>query len=172
MRRLAVTVVFLVGGLAVIAGGLMLTNPAPAVRRLSGAADSATPFVVKFHARWCPVCMTTKDVWATVQAEYGERVRLVVFDFTSDGTTEASRREARRLGLERVFEDHVGETGTVLVLDGATREVKYSLHGDREAAHYRDAIDAVLSVDPSGPARLSLLDGGLEEGQTLSHERW
>jgi hypothetical protein len=125
---------------------LIMTNPAPDVPAIpSGEAGSTSePWVVKLHARWCPVCMVTKDEWADLQEAYSGQVRLVVFDFTSAETTEVSRSEARRLGLDAVFEEYVGETGTVLVLDGATKAVEHVLHGNRGGAEYRAAIDAAL----------------------------
>jgi thiol-disulfide isomerase/thioredoxin len=133
--------------LGVSAGLLLLTNPAPQVRDI-GAGEgggAARPYVVKLHARWCPVCMVTKDAWASVQDEYVGRVRLVVFDFTTDATTETSRAQAARLGLSAVFDEWVGATGSVLVLDGASKELKQVLHGNLEPAEYRAAIDATLA---------------------------
>jgi thiol-disulfide isomerase/thioredoxin len=129
-------------------GYLLWTNPAPTVPPVSAVdlSTASTPYVIKLHARWCPVCMVTKDQWASVQAAYQGRVRLVVFDFTTDATTEASRADAKRMGLDAIFEDYVGETGTVLVVDGVTKDVKDSLHGNRELAEYRAAIDAALTV--------------------------
>ena len=91
--------------LAVIAAMLMFANPAPAVPDAGAPRVSdPRPIVVKLHARWCPVCMTTKDVWARVAAEYAGRVRFVVFGFTTDATTAISRTRARAGGLERVFD--------------------------------------------------------------------
>ena len=123
---------------------LMVLNPAPEVPE-SGDVVGTLPYVVKLHARWCPICMTTRDAWATVQNAYVGRVRFVVFDFTSASTTEASRAQARRLGLDAVFDEYEGETGTVLVLDGESRAVRHALHGRRDAAEYRAAIDATLT---------------------------
>jgi hypothetical protein len=131
---------------------LIVRNPAPLVPAIpsSQVVGTTLPYVVKLHARWCPVCMVTKDVWATVQDTYGGRVRLVVFDFTSAATTEASRIEAKRLGLEAVFDEYGGETGTVLVLDGTSKRVRHELHGNRDPADYRAAIDASLA-ETQGP---------------------
>jgi hypothetical protein len=71
-------------------------------------------------------------------------VNLVVLDFTTDANTEASRAEATRLGLETFFEEYAGATGTIVVLDGRTREVTASINGSRDFATYRAAIDAAL----------------------------
>jgi hypothetical protein len=131
---------------------LVFNNAAPEVPALSDAdaADAARPYVIKLHARWCPVCMVTRDEWAVVEGEYAGKVRLVVFDFTSDATTATSRQQAARLGLEEVFDEFVGETGTILVLDGRTKEIRHVLHGSRDEADYRAAIDDVLAAPPPG----------------------
>jgi hypothetical protein len=132
--------------LAAVVALLVATNPAPQVPAFgSDARVDRQPYVVKLHARWCPVCMVTKDVWTDVQLAYGGRVRFVVFDFTTDGTTEAARQAAGRLGLQTLFDEYAGETGTVLVLDGVTKEVRHALHGERDFAIYRTAIDGVLA---------------------------
>jgi thiol-disulfide isomerase/thioredoxin len=136
-----------VGLLAAAAAILIALNPAPTVPAISASdAASRQPYVIKLHARWCVICMTTKGDWAAVQEAYAGKVRFVVFDFTSDATTEASRIEAGRLGLGTVFEEYGGETGTVLVLDGVSKEVRHSLHGHRQAADYRAAIDTTLAA--------------------------
>jgi hypothetical protein len=88
--------------------------------------------------------MLTKGVWSRVEATYSRRANLVVFDFTNQPTTDASRAEAGRLGLGKVFEENAGWTGTILVLDGRTKEVTASIHGGRDFAEYRAAIDAAL----------------------------
>jgi hypothetical protein len=60
-------------------------------------------------------------------------------------TTDASRAEARRLGLEPFFDEYAGATGIIVVLDGATRAVTASIKGSRDFAEYRAAIDAALN---------------------------
>lgn len=105
-KRWVVAVLSAVGLLAVAAGVLIALNPAPKVPAISaGDIASSQPYVIKLHARWCLICMTTKGAWAAVQQDYAGKVRFVVFDFTSDATTEASRVEAVRLGLGTVFEE-------------------------------------------------------------------
>jgi thiol-disulfide isomerase/thioredoxin len=129
---------------------LLIGNPAPDVPVIPAveARAPSRPYVIKLHARWCPVCMTTKDAWTDVQEAYASRVNLVVFDFTTTATTEASRSRARTLGLETVFDEHAGETGTVLVLDRTSKKVREALHGSRDLSEYRAAIDAALNGTP------------------------
>lgn len=146
MRRLLAVTLSIVLGFVVVGGGLMTWNRPPVVAPLS--SDNLTmprPVVVKIHARWCPVCMTTKPAWDEIQSAYLDRVHFVVFDVTSDATRASSRLNAERLGLTSVFDDYENATGTVLILDGATRTVSHDLYGHRAAAEYRTAIDAALA---------------------------
>jgi len=123
---------------------LIVTNAAPVVPASSDAVGATLPYVVKLHANWCPICMTTKGAWASMQNAYTGRVRFVVFDFSNDATTNASRAQAQRLGLGDVFDEYAGETGTVLIVDAASRKVRDSLHGHRSPEEYGAAIDAAL----------------------------
>jgi hypothetical protein len=86
----------------------------------------------------------TKGVWSQIEETYSGRANLVVLDFTTDADTAASRAEAARLGLGTFFDEYAGATGTVVVLDGRTREVTASIGGSRDFAEYRAAIDAAL----------------------------
>ncbi len=143
----AVLVVSSLAAVLVATGAVMyLRNATPVVPPITlvEAANPAKPYVVKLHARWCPLCMVTKDVWSQVEATYSTRANLVVFDFTNQATTDASRVEAGRLGFGKVFDEIAGETGTILVVDGRTKDVTASIHGDRDCAEYRAAIDAAL----------------------------
>jgi len=138
---------------ALIATGAILyvNNTAPAVPPVSPveAAQTGKPYVVKLHAQWCPVCMITKDVWTQIEKAYAQRVNLVVLDFTTDANVEASRAEAARLGLTKFFDEYGGATGSIVVLDGRTKEVTASISGSRDFGEYRAAIDAALAGAPS-----------------------
>jgi thiol-disulfide isomerase/thioredoxin len=132
--------------LVAVVSVMYVTNKAPVVPAIS-AAEATTPgkpYVVKLHAQWCVYCRMTKGVWSQIEDAYSGRVSLVVLDFTTDANTEASRTEAKRLGLEQFFEEYGGWTGTVVVLDGRTKEVTASINGSRDFAEYRAAIDAAL----------------------------
>jgi thiol-disulfide isomerase/thioredoxin len=125
---------------------MYLRNVTPIVPVISSAeaANPSKPYVVKLHAQWCPVCMLTKPVWSQIVATYSMRANLVVFDFTNQATTDTSRAEARRLGLEKFFDENAGWTGTIAILDGRSKEVVKSIHGRRDFDEYRSAIDATL----------------------------
>lgn len=133
--------------LGVVAGALYLTNTVPPVAAISAAeaANPTKPYVVKLHAQWCPICMLTKGVWAEIEETYASRVNLLVLDFTDEASANASRAEAERLGLGQFFEEHAYWTGTIAVADGRSREATASIHGSRDFAEYRMAIDAALA---------------------------
>ena len=123
-------------------------NTAPVLPTIAASdiAGASKPFVVKLHAQWCPKCMVTKGIWADIEKEYSGRVHLVVMDFTNDASTEASRKEAQRLGLDRFFEEFTGATGIVVVLHARTKEVAAELEFSRDLPEYRAAIDAALAA--------------------------
>jgi thiol-disulfide isomerase/thioredoxin len=148
MKRIAVAVA-VVGALLVAVGGtLWVANAAPVVPALSAAdvADVTRPYVVKLHAQWCSKCMTTKDMWSQIEAAYGSRVKFVVFDFTTQETTDRSRAEADRLGLRPFFDEFEGVSGSVAVLDGRTRTLSTEIYASRDFAEYQTAIDAALAA--------------------------
>lgn len=146
MKKISLAVAALVVGLMAVAGVMYAGNSTPAAPAISSleALNPTRPFVVKLHAQWCPVCMVTKAVWSQIDATYSTRVNLVVFDFTNQATTDLSRTEAKRLGLEKFFDENAGSTGIISVLNGQTKEETASINGSRDFAQYRDAIDAAL----------------------------
>ena len=147
-----IVVVALAASLAMVGVVYVLyrANTAPVTPEISAAevSNPSKPFVVKLHARWCPVCMITTSVWSQIEQEYSGRVNLLVLDFTDDQTTNASRALAERVGMGRLFEE-TASTGVVLVVDGRTKEVTAAIAGSRDFAEYRVAIDAALNGSPS-----------------------
>lgn len=146
MKKALLTIASLAVLVAALAGILYVTNPPPVVARIAGdAIGTGKPYVVKLHAQWCPYCMLTKDVWSQIEKVYADRVHLLVLDFTNQANTDVSQAEARRLGLEKFFDEFGGATGIVVVLDGRTKEVTAEIGGNRDFSEYRTAIDAVLN---------------------------
>jgi thiol-disulfide isomerase/thioredoxin len=149
MLRKAVAVAIVVIAALVAAGALLYArNTTPVVPSIAtaDAAIAGSPWVVKLHAQWCPVCMLTKGIWSEIEHSYAGRVRLAVFDFTNETTTAASGAEAERLGLAEVFEEAGFATGPILVLDGRTKNVVAWINGSRDFADYRAAIDSALAA--------------------------
>ena len=148
MRRAVTVAVVLVAALTATGAILYARNSTPIVPTIAAAdaVAAGAPWVVKLHAQWCPVCMLTKGMWSEIEKNYDGRVRLAVFDFTDETTTAATRAEAQRLGLEVVLEEAGVVTGTILVLDGHTKEIVAWINGSRDFADYRAAIDAALTA--------------------------
>lgn len=146
IKKILLVVASLAVVLVGVAYAMYARNATPTVPLISSAEamNTSRPYVVKLHAQWCPVCMMTKGVWSDIAATYATRVNLVVFDFTNQATTDTSKAEAARLGLEKFFDENAGWTGTIVVLDARTKEATASIHGGRDFAEYRAAIDTAL----------------------------
>ena len=146
IKKALLVVTFLAVAMVAVASVMYVRNAPPSVPAISGvdAAKTNRPYIVKLHAQWCPICMLTKTVWSQIEVAYSGRANFVVFDFTNKATTDRSRAEAKRLGLEKFFDDNAGATGTIAVLDGRTKEEAASIHGIRGFDEYRSAIDASL----------------------------
>lgn len=148
MRKLLTVTLVLVAALGASGAILYARNATPVVPKIATAeaAAAGSPWVVKLHAQWCPVCILTKGMWSEIETHYAGRVRLAVFDFTDEATTAATRAEAERLGLTGVLEEAGFATGTILVLDGRTKEIVAWISGSREFDDYREAIDAAIDA--------------------------
>lgn len=148
LKKILIGTALLIAVVAVTGAILFIGNAAPAVAAVTAAeaADPGRPFVVKLHAQWCPICLVTKDVWYELAEEYEGRANLVVFDFTDEDSTAASRAEAVRLGLGPFFDDYVGLSGAIAVIDGGSRETRALLGGKLPTDEYRTAIDASLAA--------------------------
>lgn len=130
---------------------MFLVNGAPKVPPPPTSPDSGetkSPFVVKIHARWCPVCMASKPAWTKLQKSFRGRVRFIVFDLTSASSKASSRAEAVGLGLGEFFESHSGRPGTVFVLDGESKEVLAVLEGVQGYQAYAISVEEALKSPP------------------------
>ena len=146
-----VVAILATGGYLLYAG-----NVAPTVAAVSAtaAADPSRPFIIKLHAQWCPICLVTKDVWSELAAQYEGQANLVVFDFTDEASTLASKAEANRLGLGAFFAEYEGMSGAIAVIDGGSRETRALITGNRAVDEYREAIDASLTTARPGARAL------------------
>jgi thiol-disulfide isomerase/thioredoxin len=146
LKKLFVVAVSLVLGLVAVVAVLWVWNAPPVVPAISQAEAQhpSKPYIVKMHAQWCSICLSTKDVWSQIAETYATRANLVVFDFTSDRTTNVSRIEAKRLGLDQFFADNEGWSGAVVVLDARTKAELAAISGSVSFDDYRGAIDKAL----------------------------
>ena len=146
IKKTLLVVTLLAVGLVAGASVMYVRNAPPTVPMISAveAANTSRPYVVKLHAQWCPICMLTKTTWSQIEVAYSGHANFVMFYFTNQATTDRSRAEAKKLGLEKFFDRNVGATGTIAVLDGRTKEEAASIHGIRGFDEYRAAIDASL----------------------------
>ena len=135
-RTLAHRALALVALLALCAAAVA----AGAETEVPAEADKSRPFVVKVHADWCGTCTKLNPTWEEMQAKIGGDARFVIFDLTDKQAVLRSRAEAERLGLTPFLTRHKRSTGTIAVLDGASREPVIVLRGDTDVAKYEEAV--------------------------------
>jgi len=117
--------------LPVVAAALAITGaiafvavPAAAQRSASDGAAGPEVIAIKFHADWCGYCKQMGPVFEELQAKYDQESALyVVFDQTRDFERRQSEYLASAMGLDRVWAEHGGKTGFVLLIDAETRQV-------------------------------------------------
>lgn len=107
---------------------------------VSAAKDVAKPFVVKIHADWCGTCQRLEPTLAALDEKMGPSARLVVLDVTNRQTFAVAAAEAKRLGIERFFDQYKSRTGVVGVLDGSTRETLAVLSGELDVSVYEKVL--------------------------------
>jgi thiol-disulfide isomerase/thioredoxin len=128
-------------GLAVLAGLCLAGASAQAgVSRVSAEEDASRPFVVKIHADWCGTCTRLEPTLDALEKEVGDGARIVVLDVTDKQTLAGATAEADRLGIREFFETYKSKTGTVGVLDGASREPVRVMKGELDVAEYQRAL--------------------------------
>ena len=129
MRSRSALLPALVIGLALAASGLFASAAA--------AEDASLPRLVKIHADWCGTCVALEPTWATLVADFADRIEPHVFDVTDRPRLRASRERAEALGLADFLAVNQGRTGTVALIapDGRVIEkFKGELRVDRYEA--------------------------------------
>jgi thiol-disulfide isomerase/thioredoxin len=127
-------------GLAALVAFGVASGAAGNHHQVSAAADASKPFVVKIHADWCGTCTKLNPTIEALQTKVGDNVRIVVLDVTDRESVKRSTAEADRLGIRAFFDANKSKTGTVGVLDGATREPVVVLKGETDVAKYEAAL--------------------------------
>jgi thiol-disulfide isomerase/thioredoxin len=108
---------------------------------VAAGADASKPFIVKIHASWCGTCTRLEPTFEVLQERIGDEVRIVVLDVSDPEAVVRSATEADRLGIREFFDSYKTRTGTVGVLDGATREPVTVFKGELNAATYEAAVE-------------------------------
>ena len=120
-----------------------------AVAEVGAEADPAKPFIVKIHADWCGTCTRLEPTWEALDAKFGSKVRLVVLDVTDRESVARATAEADRLGIREFFDTYKSKTGTVGVLDGASRQPVSVMKGETDLAAYESAVAKARQGSPS-----------------------
>ena len=80
---------------------------------------SETPLVTAamFYSDWCASCRILEPKLKTVRPDYADKpVRFVKYDFTL-GPRPAHRQTAEEEGMSKLYEEHKGGTGFMVLID-------------------------------------------------------
>lgn len=119
----------------------LLASPVGANDDAADSCDANKPYVVKIHADWCGSCKATKATWTRVQSDLGDVATVVELDVSDRVAYSESLAEAERLGIDEFFQEYRSRTGTVAVLDCASREPVVVMSGERDFEKYREAVE-------------------------------
>ena len=123
-----------------LAMALAAVNAFAETSDVSDASDTEKPFIVKIHADWCGTCTRMNSTFDELDAKLGSKTRIVVLDVTDRDALGRSTQEADRLGIRGFFDRYKGKTGTVGVLNGATREPVKVMKGETDISAYESAV--------------------------------
>jgi len=131
---------WLIGGILAVGLGCGSAET-PAGAGSASPTESSALYLVKIHADWCGVCTRLLPLWSRLGEEYGDSVRMVVFDVTDRAAVERSSQEAARLGLGEFFDAHRSRTGIIAVLDATTRAPLAVFQGEMDFAEYQSVLE-------------------------------
>ena len=90
----------------------------------SETAEGPRVIAVKFHADWCGFCKAMGSAFEELQAKFDTQpVLYITLDHTREFNRKQSKYMAHSLGLSKVWAEHGGKTGFVLLINGTTLEV-------------------------------------------------
>jgi thiol-disulfide isomerase/thioredoxin len=133
--------------LALIAALAALFSAGPT--RAEPAAEGSGPILVKIHADWCGTCRKLNPTWDELKARHGDSLSYVIFDVTSRDTLVQSTAAAERLGILPVLNRYKARTGTIVIVDGRTKQVVEVLKGQTDPAAYEAAIERAQADESS-----------------------
>ena len=132
---------------ALIVGTAMFAASASAQDQSAADADEPAVIGVKMYADWCGKCHVIDPKLDVVMPQFeGDDVLFVRFDFTNDFTTEQSKFLAQRLNLTDIFDEHVGVTGYMVLLDPETHEELARLTDDQSEDELQEQIQSTLAA--------------------------
>lgn len=99
-----------------------------------------------FYADWCAACKVLDPKLEAVKPEFADQpIAFTRVDLTDEDTTAKSVKHVRDLSLEKIYAEHEGRTGFVLLVDAREKRVLGRLTHDQSEGDLRQAISKALA---------------------------
>lgn len=140
---------FLMASQNVKASGTLNNDPTPEhtakTATKSAEADEINIIALRIYADWCGYCKILDEKLDEVKTDFDdEPVWFTYFDITDEFTIRQTELMAGRLGLLDIFHDYVDNTGTLLLIDPETGEIKNEITHEITKEHLKTSISEHL----------------------------
>jgi thiol-disulfide isomerase/thioredoxin len=103
------------------------------------------PVFVQIYHQDCPTCKAFKSTLPSLQQQYRDSVNFIVFDISTQSTTQAAAGKAAQLGLSNFFNTHRSQGGTIAIFNPSTGEVLTQYRRNLNKADYVKALDSAIA---------------------------
>jgi thiol-disulfide isomerase/thioredoxin len=102
------------------------------------------PVFVQIYHQDCPTCKAFKSTLPSLQQQYRDSVHFVVFDISTQSTTQSAAAKAEQLGLGNFFSTHRSQGGAIAIFNPGTGEVLTQYRRNLNKADYVEALDSAI----------------------------
>lgn len=129
-----------------LVAALFLSSPTTAAaEEVEAKPERPTVLAVKFYAEWCGVCVRMQPTLDEVSADFADKaVLFVTLDLTDENTSNQARLMASALGIDRLWNDNDGKTGSLFLLDASDKSVKHTVTVQHSAEQIGTLLDEIL----------------------------
>ncbi|WP_309732158.1 thioredoxin domain-containing protein [Chamaesiphon sp. OTE_75_metabat_556] len=103
------------------------------------------PVVVDVYASWCPACKNIAPTVAQLKQKYADKVEFVVLDVSDKSTTATAEARAKELGLGKFLTENKTQTGSLMIVDPATRNILAQHRNNPDLMAYTKVLDAAIT---------------------------
>ncbi|MEM9660921.1 MAG: thioredoxin domain-containing protein [Planctomycetota bacterium] len=132
-------------GIAAVGAGLIGTGVNATDAATVGESSTADLYLVKYHADWCPKCVSLVSPWDEAKAELATEDANILFvqlDRTDKSSSRQSSLLSAELGLSEQWNTYSRKNGTMVLFDSegsVIREFRKGTTSSDIVAAVRDA---------------------------------